>query len=71
MKVDVQHRALRGLGDSADRGVGHNAVRHQIPGELPAARRRLGEDASLDCVNLAVLILDPSRGDKVARFEQP
>jgi hypothetical protein len=54
----------------ASRNVGHNAVRHQIPGELPAAiRRRLGEDASLDCVNLAVLILDPGRGDKVARFD--
>jgi hypothetical protein len=39
---------LRGLGDGADRGVGHNAVRHQIPGELPAAiRRRFGEDATV------------------------
>src|SRR5258708_1974943 len=34
---DVQYRALRDLSDGADRGVGHNAVRHQIPGELPAA----------------------------------
>ena len=69
---DVQHRALRGLSDGADRSVGHNAVRHQIPGELPAAiRRRFGEDASLDCVNLAVLTLDPGRGDTRPHSRRP
>src|SRR5207237_903560 len=35
----------------------------------PAIGVALGEDASLDCVNLAVLILDPGRGDKVARLD--
>jgi hypothetical protein len=37
---------------------------------LPAAiGRRLREDANLDCMNLAVLVLDPGRGDEVARLD--
>jgi hypothetical protein len=58
------------FGDRADRGIGHHAVRREIPRELPAAiGRRLGEDARFNRVDLAVRALDPGRGDEIAGLD--
>ena len=71
LEGDMQHRPLRRLIDLADRGVGHNAVGHQIPRVLAftGAACGLRKDADLDRVYLAVGALDPGRGDVVARFD--
>src|SRR5215469_12888921 len=37
LEFDMHDLALRGFGHGADRGVGHHAVRAEIPRELPAA----------------------------------
>ena len=71
LEGDTQHRPLRRLIDLADRGVGHDAVGHQIPRVLAftGAARGLREDADFDRVYLAVGALDPGRGDVVAGLD--
>ena len=53
---DVHDAALSGMRDSADRGVRHRALRHQVPGAMPfsPAPHRFRKDVHLDRAQVTV-----------------
>src|ERR1700751_617223 len=70
LEFDMHDLALRGFGHGADRGVGHHAVRAEIPRELPAAiGLSLRENPDLYRMQLAVRALHAGGGEEVAGLD--
>src|SRR6516162_6610596 len=63
----MDHTAFRRLDDVADCGVGHHAIRLDVPRTLTFADAAQGlrENPNFDRVDLAVAALDPARGEKI------
>src|ERR1700751_1672618 len=70
LEFDMHDLALRGFGHGADRGVGHHAVRAEIPRELPAAILRLRENSDFYRMQLAVRALHAGGGEEVAGLRE-
>src|SRR5438270_9264604 len=70
LEFDMHDLALRGFGHGTDRGVGHHAVRAEIPRELPAAIwLSLRENPDLYRMQLAVRALHAGGGEEVAGLD--
>src|SRR6516164_7609213 len=68
---DLQNMALGRAGDAGDGGIGHQAVRGEIPRTLalPRSAQGLWKDQDLDRMQFAVGALGPGRADIVAGFD--